>query len=157
LDRGGGAVRRRRRPPARHPNRRAVSTRGGGAPRRRLAPYAALGTTFAVLLVVQRHAPFFPELSTTVIEDLADGTAALRVAGHILSVIGQPLTFGDLDLLPRASVGIAISGGAIETSETLFGAADRALYLAKDQGRGRVCLHEDLQSDTSEDLALVRP
>jgi diguanylate cyclase (GGDEF)-like protein len=84
------------------------------------------------------------------IEDVADAAAALQIGRHILSVIGQPLTLGDLDILPRASIGIAVRrGGETLSSEALLGAADEAMYQAKDRGRGRVCLFGDLGDEDS--------
>jgi diguanylate cyclase (GGDEF)-like protein len=58
----------------------------------------------------------------------------LRVA-----VCSHPLHIGELEVLVSASFGvIAVAEGVSTNLEVAYGAADRALYVAKQQGRNRV-------------------
>lgn len=58
------------------------------------------------------------------------------VAGHAFEHDGQPIAV-------TLSVGVAVTGPAITTSDELFKAADAALYRAKELGRDRVCSTAD--------------
>jgi diguanylate cyclase (GGDEF)-like protein len=48
------------------------------------------------------------------------------------------------------SIGISAFSTSVDTPATIIRAADRALYLAKSQGKNRVQSHEDVQTDTPE-------
>jgi predicted signal transduction protein with EAL and GGDEF domain len=72
------------------------------------------------------------------LEELADGAAAVDVADRILGEIRAPLLIGGHRLFLDTSIGIAESGAGDDRSpEELLGDADTAMYEAKRAGRHR--------------------
>jgi two-component system cell cycle response regulator len=60
------------------------------------------------------------------------GTANIeRMAAKLLSIIGQPVDLGDLQVAIKASIGIAVYPGNGTTGEQLIRNADTAMYRAK--------------------------
>lgn len=73
-----------------------------------------------------------------------DGPEALAEVGQrIIDAVGEPIPFGDQVCRVGASIGASIvpSGSAVD-AETVLSRADKALYLSKEQGRGRYNLDE---------------
>jgi diguanylate cyclase (GGDEF)-like protein/PAS domain S-box-containing protein len=70
------------------------------------------------------------------LEDVDEGQAA-AVATRVLAELEQPFDLGDRSLLVGASIGIALSSDELETSSDLLRAADTAMYVAKDAGKGQ--------------------
>jgi diguanylate cyclase (GGDEF)-like protein len=62
---------------------------------------------------------------------------AERVAADILAAIGARFDVDGVHLDVGTSIGVAYSHGGNETPESLLGRADRKLYQAKSDGRGR--------------------
>jgi diguanylate cyclase (GGDEF)-like protein/PAS domain S-box-containing protein len=62
---------------------------------------------------------------------------ATRVAERILSELHQPVPLEGQQVMPSASVGIALSPTGYDRGEDLLRDADAAMYRAKAQGRGR--------------------
>ena len=65
-----------------------------------------------------------------------DVAALTAIARRIIEDVGQPIAIRGLDLRVGASIGIATSVGAV-LADQLIDAADRSLYRAKADGRGR--------------------
>ena len=65
---------------------------------------------------------------------------AMRMAEVLLQALAWPVALRGRDLVPTASIGIAIAAG--EDAETLLRNADTAMYAAKRQGKGRSMLFE---------------
>jgi diguanylate cyclase (GGDEF)-like protein len=67
---------------------------------------------------------------------------AVRRAGEVLeAVLGSPLTLDDGTLVEvSVSLGVAQAPEHADGLETLYAAADAALYAAKRAGRGRVAV-----------------
>ncbi len=65
---------------------------------------------------------------------------AMRMAEVLLQALAWPVALRGRDLVPTASIGIAIAAG--EDAETLLRNADTAMYAAKRQGKGRSTLFE---------------
>jgi len=65
---------------------------------------------------------------------------AVRMAEVLLEALARPVVLRGRDLVPTASIGIAIAAG--EDAETLLRNADTAMYAAKRQGKGRSTLFE---------------
>ena len=66
------------------------------------------------------------------------------IADRIIARIGQPMPYGDTMAEVSASIGIVRSHDMAEADPTrLLAVADRALYAAKDAGRGRAVLVVD--------------
>jgi diguanylate cyclase (GGDEF)-like protein len=67
---------------------------------------------------------------------------AVEIGNHLLSALGQPWHSVDAGVGVTASIGISVSVGGRGTAETLINEADKAMYLAKSLGRGRVELFD---------------
>jgi diguanylate cyclase (GGDEF)-like protein/PAS domain S-box-containing protein len=65
---------------------------------------------------------------------------AMDVAERLEAAVSEPIDVGDAVISITASTGISIGGGAEIYGDHLLRDADAAMYLAKQSGRGRVCL-----------------
>jgi diguanylate cyclase (GGDEF)-like protein/PAS domain S-box-containing protein len=72
---------------------------------------------------------------TILLENLADGEEATRVADRLLRRIAEPFPISGQDVYVTASVGIAFSHGQCRAPEDLLKAADTAMYQVKESGR----------------------
>jgi diguanylate cyclase (GGDEF)-like protein len=61
-----------------------------------------------------------------------------RIAGKLLTVIGQPVDLGDLQVVIKASIGIAVYPGNGTSGKQLIRNADTAMYRAKKAATGCV-------------------
>lgn len=68
---------------------------------------------------------------------LLDDAAAVTIAERVVSALERPFRVAGLEVTIGASVGIATTAPGGLDAEALLDAADRALYRAKDAGRGR--------------------
>lgn len=70
----------------------------------------------------------------------SDVSAALELGEHLVNeVLADPLTIEDVEILVRASAGVAASEDRhVSDGETVLQAADLALYDARAKGKGRV-------------------
>jgi two-component system cell cycle response regulator len=64
-----------------------------------------------------------------------------RIAGALLKTIGQPIDMGDLHLVVKASIGIAVYPENGTTGEQLIRNADTAMYRAKKNMIGCICFN----------------
>jgi len=71
----------------------------------------------------------------------ADDAAA--TASEMLSRLAQPIALQDGEVCVSASIGIAITPGDTDSVRDLVNLADRALYHAKDEGRGQFRFYEN--------------
>lgn len=62
-------------------------------------------------------------------------------AQRILGSLAQPFTIGGQDYQLTASVGVSLFPATSTDSNELLRQAEMAVYLAKDQGRGRACIY----------------
>jgi diguanylate cyclase (GGDEF)-like protein len=74
---------------------------------------------------------------TVLLEDVEDAQGAVRVAERILEELQTSVTFGELERVVGASIGIALGEGTHDRPGDLLRKADLALYRAK--GRGKAC------------------
>jgi diguanylate cyclase (GGDEF)-like protein len=65
---------------------------------------------------------------------------ALAVAEKLRAALNEPYALDTGPARVGASFGVALFPAHAEESDTLLSAADRALYTAKREGKGRVCL-----------------
>lgn len=78
------------------------------------------------------------------------GTGAVQGEAVVARVLAQ---FRALDFGPDGpagvtfSAGLAVAPGQARSREVLFRMADRALYQAKDAGRGRVLVQDQVQAE----------
>jgi diguanylate cyclase (GGDEF)-like protein len=71
---------------------------------------------------------------------------AARVAERLRSAIASCRIEGAKgEIRPTISIGVAVSGGKLEDTDSLFEAADRAMYRAKLGGRNRVVLDDTIE------------
>lgn len=82
-------------------------------------------------------------------------------AGKLISAFERPVPFGDVGIRCGVSIGIALATEDERTTADLFRSADRALYAAKNSGRGRARvydaeLHEIHEMRRSIEAALAR-
>lgn len=72
------------------------------------------------------------------------------LARDILAAIQQPMQIEGHDILPGASIGIALAGGHDADADTLLRNADLALYRAKAEGRGTYCHFEEALNERAQ-------
>jgi diguanylate cyclase (GGDEF)-like protein/PAS domain S-box-containing protein len=83
-----------------------------------------------------------------VCESVPDVEEAVRIAGRLVEGIDQTVMLGDQETVVGVSVGIALSIGPETTSEDLMADADAAMYRAKEKGRGRIEVFNDVMRST---------
>jgi diguanylate cyclase (GGDEF)-like protein/PAS domain S-box-containing protein len=77
-------------------------------------------------------------------EQLEGARAAIQVAERVAHAVSQPIVLRSGEHFITASIGIALAGGANEDPEGLVRDADAAMYRAKERGRGRYELFDDV-------------
>src|SRR5262245_16643188 len=86
---------------------------------------------------------------TVLCTGVPDENVAHELARRISHAVSKPLTLSEGEVFVTASIGISLSGGELETPETLLRNADAAMYRAKDHGRARVELFESDAHDSA--------
>lgn len=71
-------------------------------------------------------------------EDVQEPQFAVLSAARLLAAISRPLVFAHREMIPSASIGIAVYPDDAGCATSLIEAADAAMYRAKRDGRGRV-------------------
>ncbi len=79
---------------------------------------------------------------TVLCTGVPDEHVAYELAQRISQAVAKPIALAEGEVFVTASVGIALSGGELETPETLLRNADAAMYRAKDRGRARAELFQ---------------
>jgi diguanylate cyclase (GGDEF)-like protein/PAS domain S-box-containing protein len=79
-----------------------------------------------------------------VCEQLDGAHEAIRVAERVAQAINQPIVLSASEHFVTASIGIAVAESADALPEDLLRDADAAMYRAKERGRGRYELFDDL-------------
>ena len=74
---------------------------------------------------------------TVLCRGVPDEHVAAEIAERIASAVAKPVQLSEGEIYVTISVGIALSGGEMETTETLLRNADAAMYSAKENGRAR--------------------
>jgi diguanylate cyclase (GGDEF)-like protein len=89
------------------------------------------------------------------IEDFSGPRDAIAVAQKILTHLGRPLVLEAQEIIPSASIGIAIAPDDGADAEMLLKNADIAMYRAKDQGRNNYQFYSaHMNKHTFERLAM---
>jgi diguanylate cyclase (GGDEF)-like protein len=78
------------------------------------------------------------------INDLQDSDDVMRIAEKIQQAIAVPLTIERNEAFVSASMGIALGTSAYESPEHILRDADTAMYRAKDTGKARYEVFDDL-------------
>jgi diguanylate cyclase (GGDEF)-like protein len=76
--------------------------------------------------------------------DIDGARGAADVAERIAAAVSRPLSLSSGEHFLSISAGIALSGSPEDTPESLLGDADAAMYRAKDRGRGRYELFDEV-------------
>lgn len=89
-----------------------------------------------------------------VVDETPGQDTARASAERIVAKLTEPMRFGDVTVNIGASVGIARFPEHALSDDELLRKADAALYRAKKEGRGRLCLYDpkldDLQADRQQ-------
>jgi diguanylate cyclase (GGDEF)-like protein/PAS domain S-box-containing protein len=93
-----------------------------------------LSTTMGPTDVVAR---FGGDEFTILCHNVTSEETAELVAERLAQAVNRPVALMEGEVFVTASVGIALSGNAADTPETLLRNADAAMYRAKDNGRDR--------------------
>jgi diguanylate cyclase (GGDEF)-like protein/PAS domain S-box-containing protein len=87
------------------------------------------------------------------LEDGGDGVQAADVAERIMRFLEEPFFLEKKEVFVRGSVGIAVADGetaqGAEGAEELLRNADVAMYMAKENGKGRYQVFEPAMHDTA--------
>ncbi len=81
---------------------------------------------------------------TALVEDI-DDEGALRLAERLREALSEQYRLSTGSFSVGASIGVAVGDGSTAPDEVLRN-ADRAMYLAKQRGRGQSVLHDEKQS-----------
>jgi diguanylate cyclase (GGDEF)-like protein/PAS domain S-box-containing protein len=79
---------------------------------------------------------------TVLCTGVPDESTARELSDRVSVAVAKPVALAEGEVFVTASIGIALSGGEMETPETLLRNADAAMYRAKDQGRARSAAYE---------------
>ena len=91
------------------------------------------------------------------VEDVEDASDVVGIGQRIVNALAEPIALHERDATIGVSVGITMSGEAIDTPATLLARADTAMYEAKHCGKGRVELYgPDLDRRITERRDLAR-
>jgi diguanylate cyclase (GGDEF)-like protein len=71
------------------------------------------------------------------LHDVGDGAVAIRVAERIQQELMLPFNLKKAEIVTTASIGIALSATGYDEPEDVLHDADKAMYLAKSNGRSR--------------------
>ncbi|ABG05697.1 diguanylate cyclase/phosphodiesterase with PAS/PAC and GAF sensor(s) [Rubrobacter xylanophilus DSM 9941] len=88
---------------------------------------------------------------TVLLEGIADGGEAARVAGRVAEVLREPFRVAGRELFVSASVGISVSTAGSGSVEELMRGADLAMYEAKREGKDRYRVFDFGMSRTAHD------
>jgi diguanylate cyclase (GGDEF)-like protein len=107
-----------------------------------------LGLLAARLLGVLRPgdtlARFGGDEFVTICDDLADPAEAELIARRLLSSLAVPFVLAGSDHAISASIGISVAEGTRRDPEDLMREADAAMYRAKERGRNRSELYDEV-------------
>ncbi len=85
----------------------------------------------------------------------ADEQEALAAAARIREALNEPANMSGIDVYPGGSIGVAVSNSSITSADELLAHADAAMYLAKAQDSGHICLYDqDLSQSVLRRLEL---
>ncbi|HEX4779058.1 MAG TPA: EAL domain-containing protein [Acidimicrobiia bacterium] len=81
---------------------------------------------------------------TVLCEGVESPRDAVTIAQRLTEGLAPPLPLGDSNVVMTPSVGIALATSRSDTPETLLRDADAAMYRAKERGRNRIELFDEL-------------
>jgi diguanylate cyclase (GGDEF)-like protein len=86
------------------------------------------------------------------LDDVSSVEGAMRVANQVLESIEQITQIDGHPVRLSASIGLSSAGfkdkgGRVLSADNVLNQADHAMYRAKQQGKGRICLSDDFASN----------
>jgi diguanylate cyclase (GGDEF)-like protein len=87
-------------------------------------------------------------------EDLHEATEAEIVVGRIHDALEAPVSVEGHDIVPSASIGVAVSRSSADSPDRLLRDADAAMYRAKAEGRGHAHFAEEMHEGAQQRLKL---
>jgi diguanylate cyclase (GGDEF)-like protein/PAS domain S-box-containing protein len=91
---------------------------------------------------------------TVLIEDVKSPEDVVRVAERLVEDLQEPFVLGERELFVRASIGIAIGGASMTSSEDLLRNADMAMYRAKKDAADYRMFDPDMYERTRKRMEL---
>jgi len=90
------------------------------------------------------------------LDEIKDPSNALNVIGRIQSLIKEPYSWKDHELLTSVSIGVVLGTQQSNSADELMRQADSAMYTAKANGKAQYHIFEPLNpSDVASDSALT--
>jgi predicted signal transduction protein with EAL and GGDEF domain len=87
-------------------------------------------------------------------EDLNDASEAEIVVSRIHAALEAPITVEGHEIVPAASIGVAVSRSAADSPDRLLRDADAAMYRAKSDGRGHAHFADEMHEGAQLRLKL---
>lgn len=116
---------------------------------------AAAGRVQSCIRGADTAARFGGDEFTVLLEGVKDDREAVCTAERILRRLQSPFEIDGHEVFVSGSIGIAISGGVMETPDELLREADAAMYQAKTNGKARYALfRRDMATGGTERLQL---
>ncbi|ELR64500.1 diguanylate cyclase [Photobacterium marinum] len=81
---------------------------------------------------------------TIILPQLDDLSIIDEISTTIISSFSQPFSLSNEEVYTSPSIGIAVYKNDDEEIDTLIKKADKAMYVAKSNGRNCICYHEDI-------------
>ncbi|MFC0213675.1 diguanylate cyclase domain-containing protein [Paenibacillus chartarius] len=89
---------------------------------------------------------------TVLIGSVSDTGHVTKLADRLLTVLGDPIAYGDAELSVTPSIGIAVFPEDGTDVDTLLNHADRAMYHVKESGKNGYCLYSKIKSRKENDM-----
>ena len=87
-------------------------------------------------------------------EDLHDAAEAEIVVGRIHAALEAPINVEGHEIVPSASIGVAVSRSTADSPDRLLRDADAAMYRAKAEGRGHAHFADEMHEGAQQRLKL---
>lgn len=81
---------------------------------------------------------------TILCEDIVDASEAVHIAERLRDALRPPFVLGSRELFVTASIGIVVGADASQPPEDLLRDADAAMFQAKDQGKARFEMFDEV-------------
>ena len=89
------------------------------------------------------------------LDDISGAAEATEIANRIQGAIGVPFRWNNHEIIPSASMGVAVFDSSYQLAEELLRDADTAMYQAKAQGKNRhVVFHKGMHTHAMKVLEI---
>jgi len=90
------------------------------------------------------------------LDGIEDQTSAVKIAQHILEVVGIPVNLTGDDIVITPSIGVALYPGSGDNVSELVQCADTAMYRAKKSGRNNFCFYSNAMHSLAMEYASLK-